>query len=546
MEGSNLVMDEKQNNEKNTSNENKASESKASNEKKPSNENKALTENNAVTKNKTPIESKGSIESNTPIEASDFDFLQERIKERPINRRRLFRQMITTATFAILFGVLACLTFLLLEPVLNNWLYPEEEPNVVTFPQEQDEMLPGDMLTEDENKTEGSTQIGTRPIVSPSEVLDRIVANMTEETSSEPDTMPDGEPPEGGMPEEPEPGETEESEPETEEAEAPLKGYMNTYEELHSVYRRTLTSMVTVTAVRSDVDLFNNTYQSEGTVAGVIIANNNRELLILTKKEPLDDAESIRVSFCNGTDADASIKKFDGNTKLAVLAVDLKYISATTLDYISVASLGSSAYSGIIGTPVIAIGNLFGYKDNVCYGMVTSKDNVISLADNEYELITTDIYASADPSGILVNLEGDVIGVIDNTHNHSDTRNLLSAIGITELKGMIAKLSNGDDIPYLGIYVQDISTQARMELGLPQGAYIFDIDMDSPAMQNGIQKGDILVRVGQQEIKTATDYMNMLRSASIERNIQLVVLREGVEEYEEIRFIVQPTVQPGI
>ncbi|MCM1182481.1 MAG: PDZ domain-containing protein [Roseburia sp.] len=477
-------------------------------------------------------------EDKAPIEASDFDFLQERIKERPINRRRLFRQMVTTATFAILFGVLACLTFLLLEPVLNNWLYPEEEPNVVTFPQEQDEMLPGDMLTEDESRTEGSGQFGARPIVSPSEMLDQIAASLTEESEQASEENQEGDPSEDET--------SEDAETETEDAEALLKGYMSTYEELHGVYRRTLTSMVTVTAVRSDVDLFNDTYQSEGTVAGVIIANNNRELLILTRKEPLDDAESIRVSFCDGAEAEAVIKKFDGNTKLAVLAVDLKYIDEDTLDYVSVASLGSSAYSGIIGTPVIAIGNLFGYKDNVCYGMVTSKDNVIALADNEYELITTDIYASADPSGILVNLEGDVIGVIDNSYNHSDTRNLMSAIGITELKGMITKLSNGDDIPYLGIYAQDISRQARMELGLPQGAYIFDIDMDSPAMQNGIQKGDILVQIGQQEIRTAADYMNALRGAPIDRNIQIVVLRAGVEEYEEIRFLVQPTLQPGM
>ena len=119
---------------------------------------------------------------------------------------------------------------------------------------------------------------------------------------------------------------------------------------------------MTVTALHSDVDWFNNPYQSEGMAAGVIIANNNRELLILTKKEPLDDAEDIRITFCNDTNATAQIKQFDANTNLAVLAVDLKYLGASTLDYISVAVLGSSVYSGLIGAPVIAVGNLFGYK----------------------------------------------------------------------------------------------------------------------------------------------------------------------------------------
>lgn len=83
-----------------------------------------------------------------PETASDFEFLQEKIKERPINKKKLFRRMVITASLAVLFGLLACLSFLLLEPILNNWLYPEEQPGIVTFPQEQDEMRPEDMLTE--------------------------------------------------------------------------------------------------------------------------------------------------------------------------------------------------------------------------------------------------------------------------------------------------------------------------------------------------------------------------------------------------------------
>lgn len=65
--------------------------------------------------------------------ASDFEFLQEKIKERPINKRKLLKRTLITASMAVLFGLLACLSFLLLEPVLNNWLYPEEEPEIVTM-----------------------------------------------------------------------------------------------------------------------------------------------------------------------------------------------------------------------------------------------------------------------------------------------------------------------------------------------------------------------------------------------------------------------------
>ncbi len=525
------------------------------------------------------VDSESQDKKESPGAASDFEFLQEKIKERPINKKKLLKRTIITASMAVLFGLLACLSFLLLEPVLNNWLYPEEEPEMVTFPQEQNEMLPEDMLTEgttvsqEESETEdihssahddGEGQTAeTKTAESASGVgtdvydPDRESAaaegtgaresdeSDVHENSLAPDYL-DGEDARedhseeersetGGM----SAGELAENQEEVTPYEL-LKPYQTQYEELYKIYGEVVSGMVTVTAVRSDVDWFNNTVQSEGTTAGVIIANNNRELLILSRKSSLDGAETIRISFCDSTDAEAVIKQYDQNTDLAVLAVDLKNIEEGTLGSITVAALGSSISSGITGSPVIAIGNLFGYnKDTVCYGMVTSKGNVVTMADSEYKMMTTDIYAGTNPSGILINMKGEVIGIIDNSHNHDDTRNLLSAIGITELKGLIAKLSNGERIPYLGIYAQDISAQVRTEMGLPQGAYIVDIDMDSPAMRKGLQKGDIVVRVGLQDIKSAADYMNVLRNVQAESSINIVVQRAGVEAYEEMHFVVQ-------
>jgi len=498
-----------------------------------------------------------------PETASDFEFLQEKIKERPINKKKLFRRMVITASLAVLFGVLACLSFLLLEPILNNWLYPEEKPGIVTFPQEQDEMRPEDMLTEgtttsQETETQTATSEGEKKSEQNTTASEELESSSKEEASAKEntgkkDTI------EGGAGEEESRQDTliaegnidkNSSEAQSEESAEvetipiePLKPYQTQYEELYKVYREMESSMVTVTAVHSDVDWFNNTYQSEGTTAGVIIANNNRELLILSKKSSLNNAETIRVSFCDGMESDAVIKQYDKNTDLAVLAVDLKLIKADTLTLVTVATLGSSISSGMTGTPVIAIGNLFGYKDNVCYGMITSKGNPVTMADSEYKLMTTDIYAGTNPSGILVNMDQEVIGIIDNSHNHDDTKNLLSAIGITELKGLITKLSNGEVINYLGIYVQDISEQTRKETGLPQGAFIVDIDMDSPAMLKGIQKGDILVRVGSQEIRSAADYMNVLRNAPAETGINIVVQRASVNAFEEMHFVVQPETQ---
>lgn len=498
--------------------------------------NEEMNENQKIEKNKESTD--------------DFDFLKEKIKERPINKKKLLKNTIITASMAVLFGLLACLSFLLLEPVLNNWLYPEEEPEVVTFPQEQNEMLPEDMLTEgtttgpDETEGELASEVETDVAASESSVeetgdeRESSVTEASEDVVSEyPGQLDAPELNEEGMNKE----DFDDGHIGTKETVPiePLKPYQTQYEELYKIYSEVESSMVTVTAVHSDVDWFNNTYQSEGTTAGVIIANNNRELLILSRKSSLDGAETIRISFCNGVDAEAVIKQYDQNTDLAVLAVELKDIGADTLESVTVAVLGSSISSGMTGTPVIAVGNLFGYKDTVCYGMVTSKNNVITMADSEYKLMTTDIYAGANPSGILVNMSGEVIGIIDNSHNHDDTKNLLAAVGITELKGLISKLSNGEHIPYLGIYAQDISAQTREELNIPQGAFIVDIDMDSPAMLKGIQKGDILVKVGSRDIKSASDYMNVLRNAQAESSINIVVQRASVDDYKEMDFVVQ-------
>lgn len=435
------------------------------------------------------------------IQASDFEFLQEKIKERPIDKKKLIQRTIITASLALLFGLIACLTFLVLEPVLNNWIYPEEEPEIVTFPQEEDEMLPEDMLTENTGD-QAQTDIDERYEIEDFGVEETIVENETESVSSK------------------------------------IEEYELLHDELYDLYQQISTSMVTVTSVKSEVDWFNNTYESEGQNAGVIIANNSRELLIMTKNSFLDTAERIMITFCNGVSVEGIRKGYDENTDLAVVAVDLKHIKGTALDAVSVASLGSSMGNSLVSSPVIAIGNIQGYKENMCFGMVTSTSNIVSLPDSQYKMITTDIYGSQSPSGILVNMKGQVVGVIDNAYNHTDTKNMVSAIGISELKGLITKISNGNVPAYVGLYVQDISTQVRKEQNLPQGAYISDIDMDSPAMLKGIQKGDIISQVNDKEINTASDYMNAIRSCEVGDEITITVLRASKDDYEQMKFVV--------
>lgn len=451
---------------------------------------------------------------------SDYKFLQEKIKERPLNKKKLLQRTLLTASLALLFGIVACITFLLLEPVLNNMIFPEEEPEVITFPQEEDEMLPENMLTEEdlhinEEPPEPSEDadddiLPENPDANTSEQSETVIAGLLSETNEEP----------------------------VEEVDPYYLVNQQTqfYQQLYSKYREISTSLVTVTAVREDVDWFNTTVQSEGETAGVIIGNNNRYLLILCRKSALNKADSIQVTFCNRVSAEGTIKCYDEETNLAIVQVEIKPIKRSVMDDITVANLGSSVASSLVGTPVIVAGNVQGYNDNVCYGIITSVGNVISRMDAQYKLITTDIYSSENASGVLLNMNGQIIGILDNSYNNKDTKNMLAAIGITELKGMISNISNGIEAPHLGLYVQDISNSIRTANGLPQGAYVFDVAMDSKAMDSGIQKGDIVVRIGDKEIRGAAEYTSAIREYRTGNPITIVIKRASQEAYEEIEF----------
>ncbi len=424
----------------------------------------------------------------------DSDFMSERIKERPVNKKKLLRRTVITASLAVIFGLVACLTFLLLEPVFNNWLYPEEEPEIIELPDETDEMLPEDMLTEEEVQIETETEVKLEE-----EQIAEILSGV----------------------------------------QLDLEDYKGMYESLSSLAKEAEKSVATVTSVTSDVDWFNNTYENKGVTSGLIIADNGRELLILADKEVIETGETILVTFMDGTQAEAAIKQSDANTGLGVIAVPLSAISNKTKENIAYANLGSSVSKSLVGTPVIAVGSPFGVNGSISYGVITSTGTQICMNDANYNLITTDIYGSSKASGILINLQGQVIGILDNSHNNSDTKNLVSAVGITELKKVIEKLSNGQELSYLGIYGTDVTTEVEEQLGVPKGAYVTSITMDSPAMNYGIQSGDVITGFNEITIQTYSDLTNAVLDTSPGTTVTLTVQRQSAGEYQPMELSIE-------
>ena len=418
------------------------------------------------------------------------DFLREKIKQKPVNKKKLLRRTLITVAMAVVFGLVACFTFLILEPVISNRLYPEEEAQEVQFPEETvtEEMKPEDMLVQDEVPEETvQTELEDEQI---EELLSQVQFN--------------------------------------------LEDYQALYAELAQLASEASRSVVTVTGVTSDVDWFNNTYENMASVSGVIVANNGKSILVLVSAETLHSADSIIVTFCDQAQAEAEVVQRDQTTGLAILSVPLLSISEETMDVIDIATLGSSNNNNLLGTPVIALGSPMGTSGSVCYGVITSTETVIDQPDSAYKMIMTDIYGSHNATGVFVNLKGMVIGIIDNANTSNDMGNLLTAYGISELKKTIEKMSNDQELAYMGVHGADVPQEAIEELDIPAGAYIKEIEMDSPAMAAGIQSGDVITQVNEEPITTYGELLNMLNNAEPEEIMTITLARQGREMSVEV------------
>lgn len=432
------------------------------------------------------------------------EFMIEKIKQRPINRKKLLRRTVLTASMAVIFGLIACVTFLVLEPVINNWLYPEEEPQTVVFPEDPEEMSPEEMLAEN------------LPTESPS-------------PSPEPEIEPEG------------------VTLDQEQIDEILSGVVldkDSYKELYSAMSAYVAElepyMVTVTAVTSNIDLFSTVQESRSQTSGIIVNDNGRDLLILADAALLQTAESMTITFHNGELANAQIKQMDSYTGLAILSVPFTDLpSGIDRESLVYPTMGSSNSSRMAGTPVIALGSPMGISNSVGYGMVTSANFVYSVPDRNYRLLQTDISGSKNASGVLFNMEGQIIGVITDNKTESDMENVIYAYGSTDLRRIVEKMSNSNRVAYLGISGMDVTDRANSELGVPFGAFVKKVDMNSPAMLAGIQQGDVITSISERAVTKFSDYTSALLLFEPGQTVDVTVMRQSQEEYKEMSFTIE-------
>lgn len=315
------------------------------------------------------------------------------------------------------------------------------------------------------------------------------------------------------------------------------ESYAKLYRDLHSVAAAAGRSLVTVTATTTDTDWFENPYENGNSTTGLIIADNGRQLLILTDSSVTEEAEKIDVRFTDETSAEGHILNTDSDTALQIIGVSLSDLTEETRNRISYASLGSSSYASMmVGTPVIAIGAPIGVIGSVEYGIITSMSQEKELSDFNVHLLTTDIPGSENSSGVIIDYSGQVIGIITNAFGSDTMQNMITTYSISDIKETIENLANGKERTYMGIIGTSVTPDAVESYGLPTGAYVLNVDPDSPAMAAGIQSGDVITQIGTEPIHDYGDYTSILSQLSPGVETVVTVQRFSRGDYAELTF----------
>ena len=272
--------------------------------------------------------------------------------------------------------------------------------------------------------------------------------------------------------------------------------------DVSDIVENTLPSIVSITnmSVQEVQNFFGGTSQqeSESAGSGIIISQNDSELLVVTNNHVVEGSDTLTVTFNDGNSVEAQIKGTDSARDLAVVAVPLDKISDDTMNAIKVATLGDSD-SLKVGEPAIAIGNALGYGQSVTTGIVSATRRTIDGFDGEY--IQTDAAINPGNSGgALLNANGEVIGINSAKINSSAVEGMGFAIPISDASDVIQNLMNketrskvsDEERGYLGIKGYDVSEEGAQMYNMPTGVYVKEVMSGGGAEKAGLTKGSII------------------------------------------------------
>ncbi len=320
------------------------------------------------------------------------------------------------------------------------------------------------------------------------------------------------------------------------------------------VAQNAMPSLVTIStmSVEEMRSFFGGTYQYEvdGAGTGVIVGQNDTELLIATNNHVVEGAQTLSVGFIDETSVEGQIKGTDVNNDLAVVSVKLSDIPDETMSQIKIASIGDSD-DLVLGEQVVAIGNALGYGQSVTSGYISAFNRDLTLTDasgNTIEstgLIQTDApINSGNSGGALLNMQGELIGINEAKSSTTSSGTTVDGIGfaipINKAEDSLQDLMSlptrekvdESEASYLGISGEDVSSEISQVYGMPVGVVVMSVVENGPAANAGIQKGDIITELDGRSVSNMDQLKNVLSYYAAGETVDVVVQRANNGQYE--------------
>ncbi len=413
-----------------------------------------------------------------------FDFINEKILKQKISGQSPLRTILFVIGCAILFGLISCLTFYWAKPYIEHFFDDRYGEN-------------GGNGTADRN-TEPDDEITT---ISVEEAVKKALA----------------------------------------EYEINMEEYMITYRKLGVIGENMEKSMATVVSSKSS-EWFDEEKDRKNISSGIIISASEEDgILVLTDFESIRDCRSLLVYLHNGKGYKAEIYKSSRNVGIALLHITGGVLDEVTFSELSVVDVnGFKEHKVFGGEKVVLMGNPYGLERYMAYGALTSVGNIEDKTDIRYKIMTTNIANSSSMNGFIMDLEGNILGMVIRGIEPRNMKGIVSAVHLADLSLYIEKLLNGNNISYLGINGEDVTDEVieNIDRDMPLGMYITGTAKDSPAFISGLMNGDILVDIDGQEVRNIKEYMKILQEHNPGDVISIEVMRKGKDGYKKIVYSV--------
>lgn len=318
--------------------------------------------------------------------------------------------------------------------------------------------------------------------------------------------------------------------------------------DVSDVVEKVMPAMVSiVNNFTETANVFGQQYTQEEAASGsgIIVGKTDDELLIVSNNHVVESADTLNVTFIDGSEAQAQVKGLDSDMDLAVIAVSLNDLSDDTKNAITVATLGSSDDLKL-GEPVIAIGNALGYGQSVTNGIVSALNREITLENGATGTFiqTNAAINPGNSGGALLNMNGEVIGINSNKIGGTTVEGMGYAIPITSASPIIADLMERqtrtkvaeDEVGYIGISLQEVTSQISQMYNMPEGIYVVSVEEGSAAANAGIMKGDIITKFDGSSISSYSDLQKTLQYYAAGDSATITVQRPQNGEYVSVEL----------